>query len=1014
MTLRPTARGFPFLVLDSGRNGGRFGGDGRAPRAPYPDPRFPLPARLPALAISLALFGGCGAPPPAGAPAASAHETSILFLDGTGIPGWWLPVSGTWTTGHEGLTGLPARPDCEKSALLDTGIYLEGAYRVEIWIRSPSGSACGPGILFGSGRPEVNPWGLSVHVQGSAHVHVASVRAGRRTAIAAADVPPSASQLRRLAVDVQPRSFRVEIDGVPVTEPIALPCNEGFVALEAGAEGGTFAAFRCLRARDIARGPDAIAFAAGVAVDGFGRFIVADRNRNTVLVYSPHAVPLDAFAPPDIDLDRPETVTIGDRETILVADTGHERIVVLDWSGRFLRSIPADALGLGSAPRWLSSDQRGRAFIASPESGEVVAFDEEGVVLARTRDPFRRPEAIHVARNGTAAIADPGEGVAWIASVAPDGHLRVRDRLPMAGGVRALVIDPAGRLIVARATDITCHDPRIRGDRSWWTPALGDVDVRALALGRDGSVIAADGANHRVVRIDDPAAVLPPAVAFPAPDRAEISWRSRGDVATMVHYGTSRPLRRRALDPTPRATHRIELAGLEPATRYRFRASGAPFAIPPEIFTAELDFVTPPPAGRTAYRQILFHLRVPPGREAAARGWAEQARSFWWLATRMRLHTAFSVASDSGLAPADAVATIIIDASPSPPEFLVRPPAPSCGIGGVARAPDRGADNAALVVRAVDAMLGELARRGGHPEVPAARGDPGWPIEGDRRAADGVPPSVWLGLDGGELRLADDADGDGIPDAAADIPLDEARFGSDPSKADTDGDGASDLDEASFASGIEDGWGESASTTRTRPDPRGSDADGDGLDDRTDPDPLRAGAEILPWSRGTGPVWIPAGTIEGPGVEGALSLAWTDEGVLVAWRGSEARRIRIEAERVGSGPKVQITADLATGEATAATIPAPFADPVPRAEASGVAIERGAAAPGGFAATIRIPSVPDLGIAWDPGARYAFAVTVEDETGRMRAPGEPNRPASIRLGEPEASSTRSGGAEWRG
>ncbi len=47
----------------------------------------------------------------------------------------------------------------------------------------------------------------------------------------------------------------------------------------------------------------------------------------------------------------------------------------------------------------------------------------------------------------------------------------------------------------------------------------------------------------------------------------------------------------------------------------------------------------------------------------------------------------------------------------------------------------------------------------------------------------------------GEIVLADDSDGDGIPDADPRVPLDEKRFGSSPRKVDTDNDGLDDMGE---------------------------------------------------------------------------------------------------------------------------------------------------------------------------------------------------------------------------
>jgi len=81
-----------------------------------------------------------------------------------------------------------------------------------------------------------------------------------------------------------------------------------------------------------------------------------------------------------------------------------------------------------------------------------------------------------------------------------------------------------------------------------------------------------------------------------------------------------------------------------------------------------------------------------------------------------------------------------------------------------------------------------------------------------------------------------DGDGDGLPDADPRLPADEARFGSDPTRPDTDGDGLNDLEE--FRAGIYGGT-----------DPRRPDTDGDGLPDGIDPYPLEDFTGVIP--RGT-------------------------------------------------------------------------------------------------------------------------------------------------------------------
>ncbi|MBK9384334.1 MAG: hypothetical protein IPN34_05870 [Planctomycetes bacterium] len=90
-----------------------------------------------------------------------------------------------------------------------------------------------------------------------------------------------------------------------------------------------------------------------------------------------------------------------------------------------------------------------------------------------------------------------------------------------------------------------------------------------------------------------------------------------------------------------------------------------------------------------------------------------------------------------------------------------------------------------------------------------------------------------------ELAVARDTDGDGLPDADPRLPLDELRFGSAPDRADSDGDGLSDLAEAQLEIGSAlGGAGWTQAVFAAKPGPRLSDADGDGLADGRDEEPL--------------------------------------------------------------------------------------------------------------------------------------------------------------------------------
>ena len=91
----------------------------------------------------------------------------------------------------------------------------------------------------------------------------------------------------------------------------------------------------------------------------------------------------------------------------------------------------------------------------------------------------------------------------------------------------------------------------------------------------------------------------------------------------------------------------------------------------------------------------------------------------------------------------------------------------------------------------------------------------------------------WLRFRFGTLRLVDDRDQDGLADDDLTLPLDEKRFGSDPTKKDTDDDGLSDL-------------AEMCAGTFSSSDPRNPDTNNNGLPDGRDPLPqFRVKTQIM-------------------------------------------------------------------------------------------------------------------------------------------------------------------------
>ena len=93
-----------------------------------------------------------------------------------------------------------------------------------------------------------------------------------------------------------------------------------------------------------------------------------------------------------------------------------------------------------------------------------------------------------------------------------------------------------------------------------------------------------------------------------------------------------------------------------------------------------------------------------------------------------------------------------------------------------------------------------------------------------------------------------DTDGDGIPDDAPELPLDEKRLGSDPTKKDSDGDGLNDMDEllsSTWVKALNLDVRKRIEVDYIRPNLTGEDSDGDGVIDGRDKYPLYPYSELI-------------------------------------------------------------------------------------------------------------------------------------------------------------------------
>ena len=131
----------------------------------------------------------------------------------------------------------------------------------------------------------------------------------------------------------------------------------------------------------------------GVAVDGAGNFVVADTQKNRIVVFDAAGGFVRAFDGSGSDageLRGPSGVAVDGAGSVYVADQRNHRVVVFDAAGRVLRTLGgADGGGELRHPTNVAVDgagsvlvaQRGRIFVFKASSGDFVGTLWPGGVL---------------------------------------------------------------------------------------------------------------------------------------------------------------------------------------------------------------------------------------------------------------------------------------------------------------------------------------------------------------------------------------------------------------------------------------------------------------------------------------------------------------------------------------------------------------------------------------------------------------------------------------------------------
>jgi len=236
----------------------------------------------------------------------------------------------------------------------------------------------------------------------------------------------------------------------------------------------------------------------GIAVDAFGRIVVADAALNRLQRFEPDGRWLGESGGLGSDpgqLRRPGSVAMLGAITVAALDRENRRVETYDLFGRRLGTLidlldPALADRLGRVdPVALAADRGGALYVADADRDRVLAFDFAGVFLRTLGGYGARPGAFR--------------GLSGIAT-APRGGLVTAERV----NARVQRLDPAGRVAA-----------------SWPIPAARGPGALAVAVDDSARVAVVDEPSGRLWLYDaegrtlaaESGLVRPRAVAF-APD----------------------------------------------------------------------------------------------------------------------------------------------------------------------------------------------------------------------------------------------------------------------------------------------------------------------------------------------------------------------------------------------------------------------------------------------------------------------------------------------------------------
>lgn len=833
-------------------------------------------------------------------PVAVSAQSEIIFSDdfsryadgSTGAPAWNI-VKGQWQIIDGKFQQLSADYDC--AALLP--YFLDGAFEISARVRV-LGKYNGAGFIFYSEDQEAIANAQMVRFDDNATMLLGFFREGNYNATHLANFPavsPGSWNTLRLAVHRQKNEFSLFWNDQPLREHVPLDCISGYVGLQTS--GGPVEFDDVILRRSATVEPaEPFAWPRQFALTASGNFVVAERSRGIVRVVDRAGRILQEIGKSlraQGQLGAPVAV-VADSATWLVADAERNLLHEFSHDGKWRRAISAGPLGEPegkfpalSSPVALATNSEGWLFVAEKEKHRVRIYDRRRRTQFLLTEPrLQSPVALAV-RDSLIAVGAEGKAFIFVwqnNSTAP--KLQSVLHLPW-GMVNGLawhcqkLFASVGQRVVQLSLDGKI-------ERAFTMPSPGGWRPWGLVVTPTSEVVVADFEMARLVVLDTALTmqltsipprekVARPVVSLPPFSKNKmLFWEMRAIAIILANVWDSTKTSPPPLLPQTEIV-RIK-SQLEEARKFYWMNSGLRFHL-------AFDYVVVP---QRLQRTVVFSADdYYSPREGKIEYFINQAGK-----SIRDYQSVFYIAC-------------IQDSTADYPRWSLR------GKGGAftngvglgkgygyswweATRNGHNAGNNWLAVHEFHHQLDEVFAASGYAEYwfnhfsvsLGTAEDFGEHFDGNAYILKDWPPVQWLAPPSaspawGRLQFARDTDGDGIPDDAPRLPMDEKRLGSNPRLVDSDHDGVSDFAELQRANWVVEGWGERYAAPARFPSLNDADSDGDGVTDANDSAPL------YPW---------PTQISKQPQIIGALLLPEIKV-KYSAWWETDSLHLAFESER---------------------------------------------------------------------------------------------------------------------